>query len=1181
MKTAALIFFSILLSIFSIQESKACHAIALVNTSLTVGAGSVTVNASSDSPTCGCDLYWLDVEVRCIGEPFDGAPFNPGFWGPLDTYPYFQSIKMEKNDCVVQPYPPVTIPFGNLCPGTQYQVRARENHHGQVGPWCATMTFTVPGTLPTLACDATAADPVICEGDCTDLEALIIGGCGLAASYDWSNLGAGPPASCTFSICLYDTFGDGWNGGSVSVVVNGVTVLSNVTLANGSGPACYDFTVSSGQTITVNYTAGSWSSENYYIIYDGSGGSGSQVQSTPQGQTPPGSNSINNNCGGTDLGSPTQNVCPIVTTTYDVIITELCSNQTVACAVTVQVLPPPVAGTAAISAPSVCANQTVDLSLAGSAGVIQWQSAPNAGGPWTNIPGGTDPNFTTDPLTADLCFRAEVTGCGPLVYSNIVCVTINPAPTVAVQDETICAGQSVTLTAVPSAGGGTYTWTPGGQTTNSITVSPAVTTTYDVEYILNNCPGNASATVTIAPQPVADFTFVSACPGDAVTFTNTSTGVIDNYEWDIDNDGTIDYTTADINHVFGATGSYDVTLIVSSNGGCTNQITQTIDVYSIPDPNFEVSTVCITNPSLFLDLSTDATGNINSWTWDFGGGNTSTDQHPSHTFLNTGSHPVTLTVTSDNGCSSNITLNAEVINTPVASFNFTNDCFYNGMSFQNTSTAGIPNHSWNFGDGNTSNAVNPNHTYNAPGEYTVTLEISTNDGCGDQITQTVTAYHQPTAGFTGTSVCEGDANIFTDNSVVNGALGDNITNWSWEFGDGNTSAVQNPSHSYLNENTYNATLTVTTNNGCTDDITVPVTVYPTPVAAFTSSVVCFGNGTQFTNSSTVSSVNSPNNIASWDWDFGDGGTSNAQNPTYVYTAAGSFNATLTVTSNNGCTHQVTLPVFVSEGPNVSFTGVNLDGCSPVCFELTSTSTSTSGIADLTWNISNGATYNGNVVGDCFENNTGSTVSLGVELIVTNTEGCSNSHYEPDFINIYHNPVAYFTYTPTDPDIMFSEVDFINSSLNATNFIWNIEGHGTSNDHSPSVDFGEIADQYNVELIAITENGCTDTVTSIVNVLDRIIFYVPNTFTPDFDDYNQFFTPIFTSGFDPLDYNLLIYNRWGEVIFESNDASIGWDGTYGASSDKIVRDGTYIWKIEFKETMTDKRHVHTGHVNLLR
>ena len=94
----------------------------------------------------------------------------------------------------------------------------------------------------------------------------------------------------------------------------------------------------------------------------------------------------------------------------------------------------------------------------------------------------------------------------------------------------------------------------------------------------------------------------------------------------------------------------------------------------------------------------------------------------------------------------------------------------------------------------------------------------------------------------------------------------------------------------------------------------------------------------------------------------------------------------------------------------------------------------------------------------------------------------------------------------------------------------------------------------------------------------MIFYIPNTFTPDGDEFNQTFKPIFTSGFHAHDFKLLIFNRWGEVIWESNDAEIGWDETYNG---KIVQNGTYVWKVEFKILKNDERILKTGHVNVLR
>ena len=101
----------------------------------------------------------------------------------------------------------------------------------------------------------------------------------------------------------------------------------------------------------------------------------------------------------------------------------------------------------------------------------------------------------------------------------------------------------------------------------------------------------------------------------------------------------------------------------------------------------------------------------------------------------------------------------------------------------------------------------------------------------------------------------------------------------------------------------------------------------------------------------------------------------------------------------------------------------------------------------------------------------------------------------------------------------------------------------------------------------------------VRVLEDILYYVPNTFTPDGDNFNETFKPIFTSGFDPYDYHLLIYNRWGETVFESFNAAHGWDGTYGDGA--ICEDGVYIWNIEFGDINDDKKHKESGHISLLK
>ena len=123
--------------------------------------------------------------------------------------------------------------------------------------------------------------------------------------------------------------------------------------------------------------------------------------------------------------------------------------------------------------------------------------------------------------------------------------------------------------------------------------------------------------------------------------------------------------------------------------------------------------------------------------------------------------------------------------------------------------------------------------------------------------------------------------------------------------------------------------------------------------------------------------------------------------------------------------------------------------------------------------------------------------------------------------------------------------------------------------------------FNIKLFAFSNLGCVDSITKNLTYIEDLIYYVPNTFTPDGNQYNETFKPIFISGFNPLNYKLQIYNRWGELIFESNDSSIGWDGSYGANQTNYAPEGTYVWKINFKTLRNDKNVQEVGSINLIR
>jgi gliding motility-associated-like protein len=724
---------------------------------------------------------------------------------------------------------------------------------------------------------------------------------------------------------------------------------------------------------------------------------------------------------------------------------------------------------------------------------------------------------------------------------------------------------------------------------------------HDVRLIVENsngCRDTVVRTVTVYSLPNTDFDVDAVCEDATTSFTNTSTivpvdnDVVNQYDWDFGNGSSS--TDENPTLAYGAENVYQAELVITTNYGCKDSITLPVEVYPLPVPDFSVTEECLAFANQFTDESTisnDYTTNTNvAWEWDFGDGNTVNTQNASHTYGAQGVYNTELNVTSNHGCEASVVFPVTVLELPIANFDFTNACDDADVLLASTSTAnasGNLDFFWDVDNNSstdyTSNAVA--HTYNNDGFHDVRLIVENSKGCRDTISQEITVYALPNADFIADAVCEDTTTTFTNNSTIVPVDNDVINQYEWDFGDGNTSSIENPTVDYGVENVYNAQLIITTNYGCKDTLTSNVSVYPLPVIDFTPTEVCLEFDTHFQDQSTVSNDHTSNQNVAWDWDFADGNTANIQNPIHTYLTDGVFNTVLIVTTNHDCVASKTIAVTVYPKPMASFVGVDLEGCSPVCPTISSTSTinNPSTIVDYHWELSDGSFYEGSspILSDCFYNETGNDITYGLTLTVTSGKGCVNNHFEPNYIVVNHNPVANFYFTPDNPDVIDPVVDFHNTSLYADSYSWTFGNHSQSSETNPVVEFPPDSMSYNTELIAYTDKGCSDTVWTVVRILDRLIFYIPNTFTPDNDNFNETFKPIFTSGFDPQSYNLYIFNRWGEMIFESHDTNFGWDGTYGVSNSKKVKDATYIWKVDFKTSMNDERKAFTGHVNLLK
>jgi gliding motility-associated-like protein len=285
------------------------------------------------------------------------------------------------------------------------------------------------------------------------------------------------------------------------------------------------------------------------------------------------------------------------------------------------------------------------------------------------------------------------------------------------------------------------------------------------------------------------------------------------------------------------------------------------------------------------------------------------------------------------------------------------------------------------------------------------------------------------------------------------------------------------------------------------------------------------------------------------------------------------------TSIFGCVNSDEVDIDVIISPDVSFTANRTVGCAPQEINLISTSPGVGNQCFYT--ISDIAQVPGCNVNHIFKEAGCYDVTLQVEL----SNGCVDDLTLTDYICIDDYPVADFTVNPEEITSIYNKVEFTNETTGATDYEWNFGDENISSAINPTHEYSvnSISQKANfdVELIATSDLGCKDTFNLDLPFFEELVYFIPNTFTPDGNKFNETFKPVFTSGFDPLDYKLEIFNRWGELIFVSNDANYGWDGTYGASKIKFAPEGAYVWKISFKKLRDDENVEVFGSVNLLK
>jgi PKD repeat protein len=659
-----------------------------------------------------------------------------------------------------------------------------------------------------------------------------------------------------------------------------------------------------------------------------------------------------------------------------------------------------------------------------------------------------DPDTYTVTLTIELADGSQVTE----TKTDLITVDEPVVADFTADETTICEGESVQFTDTSSGGGITnWSWNfgDGGTSTDRNPSHPySAPGTYTVRLTVTG--GKCSDTevktdyITVHADLVAAFSAdeTMICEGESVQFTDLSSGPVEEYEWDFG-----DETSAQANpsHTYAAAGTYTVRLTVTG-GECSDTEVKTdyITVHADLVAAFSADETMICEGESVRFTDTSSGDGITSRLWEFGDGATSTEENPVHAYETPRATPYTVTLTIGNGCDQDVETKTGFITVgegPTAAFaaDDTRGCPPFAVRFMDQSTgSGIDDWDWDFGDGTTGSGANPSHTYTQAGLYTV--ELTATGDCGADV-ETKTGFIRVDAPvearFTAdeTTICAGESVQFTDQSV-----GEGLTAWRWEFGDGGTSTQRSPSHTYAAAGTHDVRLTVT--GACGEDVELKadhITVEPPVAADFTASPTSglLPLAVSFTDRSS-------GEITFREWNFGDGtATSSAVSPSHTYTREGTFTAVLTVRGPCG---ETTKEETISVGTSVvaDFSASPREGCVSLPVQFSDLSTG-SDIDLWDWDFGDG--------GRSTSRNPSHTFGPGIWTVRLTASSTLDSDTETKtgYITVHADLVAAFTANQTTV-CEGDEVRFTDTSSGGgiTSWSWSFgDGSPPSTERNPA------------------------------------------------------------------------------------------------------------------------------------
>ncbi|PLX10634.1 MAG: hypothetical protein C0597_16475 [Marinilabiliales bacterium] len=752
--------------------------------------------------------------------------------------------------------------------------------------------------------------------------------------------------------------------------------------------------------------------------------------------------------------------------------------------------------------------------------------------------------------------------------------------------------------------GSIYNWT-FGDGSSTTTASPnhlfTNTTISDKPFTVRlraesaeGCVDNAQTDITVYSKVISDFSIATSegCPPFTTTIDNTSIGNAANtYQWLIDNVpvGGSPTDDSDFDHLYENTVStvrnYNIKLIATNPHGCTSEKNDVVTVYEYVEASFsmDVNEGCTPLEVEFTDLSQVPVSNT-KYTWDFGDGASSGLSDPLHTFYNSSrttdlQRTIELTVQSQNYCSDDTSLTVDIYHEPLANFYIdkTSSC----PPLQSTLTKlseGEDMYEWRFGDGNT-NSTNANLTYSWDNTYidnvqyyNLELWVGTNNNCFDSTSLDLTVFPKVTADFTISNIsgCSPLENVQFTNTSTSPA-----TQFFWTFGDGSYTNIENPEHDFTNitsvDRDYNIYLLASSEYNCSDDTTQQITVFVQPDAEF------YIDPNYMIFPENIVGITNKTNSGPFDfyWEFGDQNltTSTVQEPAqFEYEHWGEKVIDLSVTSQtNGNCFDSFSDTLVILPPKVNADFItNIDGgCVDQGLEIEFTAAGSAYNEDYQydWEFGDGQNGSGQYINHTY-------TEPGVYYVKLTARSNEYTDVEEDYayktIYAFSNPEVNFEVSPKlamlDPNTLEGRVKFYNlSNCNDTTgcaYTWDFGDGNTALSTDVTHGYTELG-KFDVSLTAVSAHGCRDSMILYeeVEIIGAGQIAFPNAFTPDGTGptENEIFRPLAEG---VIEYELFIYNRWGELIFTTKDLSDGWNGTIDGD---MAKPDVYVWKAKGKFT----------------